>query len=101
MNIPIELLVLMAIIVFIMFWYFLMFILKRIKLWRYKPENDKGRRAEEARRTGLASIQRPLLPERRSILPTAIVDPPRENSNSIREPSNSDGRTFKNPFRRR
>jgi len=93
MNIPIELLVVFAIIFFVMFWFFLMFIFKKIKIWRYKPENDKGRRAEESRRAGLANIQRPILPEGRSVFQTTSSNSSGKDSPSIRK--------SRNPFRRR
>jgi hypothetical protein len=62
-----------------------LFITKFIKLRRYKPENDKGRCAEESRRRELAVVQRPVLPERRDILPTTDVSPPRQDSTSSRK----------------
>jgi hypothetical protein len=93
MDIPIELLIVLAIFIFIIFWFFLTFILKQIKLWRYKPENDKGRSAEESRRAGFAGLQRPVLPERRSVFQAAIPDTSGENSSSTRK--------IVNPFRRR
>jgi hypothetical protein len=91
MNIAIELLVLVAIVIFILFWFFLMTLIKYVKIWRYKPENDKGRRAEESRR--LTNLQRPVLSERRVLLPPPAPieagrseDLPRATSNSIRNP---------------
>jgi len=63
-----------------------LFITKFIKLRRYKPENDKGRCAEESRRRELATIQRPVLLEGRNILPTTDVSSLGQDSTSIRKP---------------
>ena len=63
----------------------IMFLTKFIKLRRYKPENDKGRCAEESRRRELAVVQRPILPEGRNILQTTDVSPIRQNSPSTRK----------------
>lgn len=93
MKIAIELLIILAIFIFVMFWFSLMFVLSKIKLWRYKPENDKGRSAEESRRRQSSNIQRPILYERRVLLPPPaplkagrIESLPREASHSIRNP---------------
>jgi hypothetical protein len=98
----IEILVLYLIVGFIILWNSWMFLSKKIKLWRYKPENDKGRRAEEFRRN--ASVQGTLLPERPSVFQTATPSLARQDSSSPRETSRSDGETVfrrrRNPFKR-
>mgnify|MGYP001590098967 FL=1 len=83
---PIEVLVILIGLAFWGFWSFLMLITKWFKLWRYKPENDKGRNGEENRRR-LASIQRPVLPERRSVFSPTSSSVPRQDSRSTRESS--------------
>lgn len=94
MNIQIEILVVLAIIVVIIIFSFLMFITKWYKLWRYKPENDKGRRAEESRR----SLQRNVLPRGR-VLQTEPSNNIRKDYVSPRETSSSNGKVS-NPFTR-
>lgn len=86
MSIPIELLVFFALIGFTILFFLIITITKIIKLWRYKPENDKGKLAEDARRR-LADIQRPAPVERRSILPTSNSGNVRQNSSSPRKPA--------------
>lgn len=97
----IEAIIFLLIITFCFTWWLFMFISKKIKLWRYKPENDKGKRAEESRRCG--GLQRTLLPtssERFDILPTASVDIVGEIKSIIRKTGDSSRKTT-NPFLRR
>jgi len=100
MNLPIELLVFLFIIGFVILWFFLMLITKYWKLWRYKPENDKGRRAEEGRRNRLAGVQGSVFSERRSVFQATNPNPSRQDSPSGRTPSSS-SKTISNPFRRK
>lgn len=107
MNIPIEVLVIIAVVLFLFIWGFFSFLFKYIKLRRYKPENDKGRKAEESRRSELRSsgiageyqaiergdtavkgLQRPLLPEGRGLLQAAKFDSNGQNSRSPRKATN-------------
>jgi len=94
MNIQIEVLVVLAIIGVIIIFSFLMFLIKWYKIWRYKPENDKGRRAEESRR----SLQGTVLPRGR-LLQTEPSNNIRKDYNSPRETSSSHGKVG-NPFTR-
>ena len=83
------------------------FIWKKISdkrlLKKYKPENDKGRLAEEKRRRDsqstetVADIPGPGEPEERGVLPSAIVDVNRKTG----EGNGKIGRKFRNPFRRK
>jgi hypothetical protein len=82
----IEVLVILGVIGVFLFGSLILFITKRIKLWRYKLENDKGRSAEESRRRELTTIQRPVLSERPDILPTTDVSPIRPDSPGLRKP---------------
>lgn len=97
MNIQIELVVFLFIIGVVILWSILMFVHKKIKIWRYKPENDKSRRAEENRRSGLADLQRPVLSQRRSVFPSADFSSLRQDSNSDREERRGNGNSS-NPF---
>jgi hypothetical protein len=106
MNLAIELLVALIIIGFIILWVCLMFITKLWKLWRYKPENDKSRRAEESRRRfiGDGRVQRVVLPERRSLLQTTAPFKSENDSGSVGKIDNSvgeTGRSIRNPFKRK
>lgn len=84
----IEVLILYIIVGLVVLWYLFMFLTKRWKLWRYKPENDKGRRAEESRRS--AGIQGTLLPKRRSVFQTTTPSLIRQDSHSLRDSSRGD-----------
>ena len=94
MDVPIEILVVLAIIFVVVVFSFFMLVTKWYKLRRYKPENDKGRRAEESRR----SLQRDVLP-RGHILQAESFNNPRKDYNSPRETSSSHGKVS-NPFTR-
>ena len=75
MNIPIELLIVLALFVICGLLGVFLFISKYFKIWRYKPQNDKGRLAEESRRG--SGLQRNVLPtssKRFNLLPTAPID---------------------------
>lgn len=82
----IEVLVILGVIGVFLLGSLLLFITKFIKLRRYKPENDKGRCAEESRRRELTAIQRPVLSEGRNILQTTDISPLGQDSTSIRKP---------------
>lgn len=91
MNLPIEVIVIFVLMGFFILWELIAFITKKIKLWRYKPENDKGRRAEENRRSG---FQRPVLPtvdKRLKLLPTASFSQPTTRADAIRQIKHSIG----------
>jgi len=110
MNIPIEIIIVFVVIVYFLFWTLLMFIIKYSKKRRYKPENDKGKLAEESRRKGggsretgntnLTSIPRPVLSQRRDLFQTTT-------SNTVGKDESSNGETSRsirkpiNPFLRR
>lgn len=69
-------------------WYF---ISKKTLKWRYKPENDKGRLAEESRRNSRVEkpsvhVSRPLEPGARELLQTTDSPPIRQNSSRPRNP---------------
>jgi hypothetical protein len=96
----------------IILWSILMLIHKKIKIWRYKPENDKSRRAEESRGRLQGSVfpsKRGVLAaphERYKLLPTASSDIVRtikysigKERDSIREERNSNGDT-RHPFKK-
>lgn len=105
MNLPIEILIFLIIICLLIFWSLLMFTTKKYKIWRYKPENDKGKRAEESRRAGRAGrefigIQRPFLPERRSVFQATSSSDINEDFTSNGKTSSSNGRPS-NPFQKR
>ena len=71
----IEVIILLAIIGLVILWSMFMFITKKIKLWRYKPENDKGRLAEESRgRNRLQGVVLSTTPKGFKLLPTASTD---------------------------
>ena len=106
MDIPIELLVLLAVIFCIGFFMLFMYFNKQIKLRRYKPENDKGRQAEEARRREgrigepIGVLQtKPIIPEQslRDATNNKFVS---KIGGSERKTSTSHGRA-KHPFFRR
>jgi len=67
-----------------------MFITKQFKLRRYKPENDKGKLAEESRRrSGLQGTVLPTSPERSNILPTTPIGSVGEIRSNVGKTSHS------------
>lgn len=67
-----------------------MFISKKIKLWRYKPENDKGKLAEDSRRrSGLQGTLLPTSSKRFKLLPAAPIDTAREVKSIVGKTSDS------------
>ena len=71
----IEVIVLLAIAGLVILWSMFMFLTKKIKLWRYKPENDKGKLAEESRgRNRLQGVVLPTSPKGFKLLPTTSID---------------------------
>ena len=71
----IEVIVLLAIAGLVILWSMFMFLTKKIKLWRYKPENDKGKLAEESRgRNRLQGVALPTSPKGFKLLPTTSID---------------------------
>jgi len=98
MEISIEVLAIgLPIIVGILFYFFLTLI-KYIRLWRYKPENDKGRRAEEYRRS--RGIQTSVSPKGRSIFQVSTATRTGGDKSSVRDTSSSNAKVIRNPFRR-
>jgi len=94
MRILIELLVFVVLIGVLLLWGILMFVFKKIKLWRYKPENDKGKLAEEERSRG-SRFQRTILPtpsKRPNLFPTTPVNPIGETKPNIGKTSRSNGK---------
>jgi len=86
----IEVIVLLAIIGLVILWSMFMFITKKIKLWRYKPENDKGKLAEESRgRTRLQGVVLSTSPKGFKLLPAAPIDTAREIKSIIGTTSQS------------
>jgi len=77
-TISIELLAIFIPILFGVAFLFFLYIIKRIRIWKYKPENDKGRLAEEGRlRERIApAIPTATQPERRTkfSIPTSPRD---------------------------
>jgi hypothetical protein len=85
----IEVIIFLVIVGLVIFWSMLMFITKKFKLWRYKPENDKGRLAEESRgRTRLQGVVLPTSPKGFKLLPTAPIDTVGKIKSIIGTPSN-------------
>lgn len=87
-NVPVELLAVLLIVFVLMIWLFLKWITRLILLWRYKPENDKGKRIGGSSGTVIQSTQ--ISPkfsgsERRSIFQTTVTREDRKDSNRIRE----------------
>lgn len=109
MIISIEFFVFLLIVLFIILWLLIDKITRKIKLWRYKPENDKGRSAEEWRkringqdrtiRKTESDIARITEPAERSLLQDADTVTVRQTSSG----NGTNGRKFfnSNPFTRR
>lgn len=53
-TLDIELLVFIVMVLVVIAWFVFTFITKQISKWRYKPENDKGKKAEDNRRQLIA-----------------------------------------------
>jgi len=120
MIIDIELIIIVAIILIVGFWFVWFKITNILNKKNYNPENDKGRQAEEKRRRaknengGIEKLGRESSTtgfgnerfrehEERILLPTTETIVTRKDSNSVGETSNSNGkvRRRRNPFRRR
>jgi len=100
-EISIELLAIGIPILFALLFWFLLFLIKQWKIWRYKPENDKGKQAEDRRiGEGVTDIQRTQFPKRRSVFQTPITSRTIGDKNSTSKSSRING-SSSNPFRRR
>lgn len=101
MDMAIEVLIFLAIFFTIFVGLIILFVHKQIKIRRYKPENDKSRRAEEGRRR--IDVPGPVLPttfKRPNLLPTASADFIGEVKSSVGKTSNGYG-DYRNPFKKR
>ena|SRR3990167_11100198 len=102
MNLPIEILMILVVIGFGGFMALIMSISKKIKLRRYKPENDKGKLAEDSRKRGFGDVQRTTLPQRRSLFQTTDNNPVVKNDGSDGKTGGSIRKVVpRNPFIRR
>ena len=86
MEISIELLAVGVPIMFGICFWLLLTLVKYIRLWKYKPENDKSKKAEERRIKNIRSKDR-------GKLEVSSTNEPRKDSESIRK-------VRRNPFRR-
>lgn len=104
MKVYVEILVLVAIFLFMFFWAVFLNLSRAINKWRYRNENDKSRGGEEIRRANLVggklviegtniNPSEPSKPEERGVIPSTNVDSIREDSFGLRK--------TRNPFRRR
>jgi hypothetical protein len=99
----IELLIFGVLLVVVAFTLIALEVHKKYKIWRYKPENDKSRRAEESRGFRELDVPRPLLSRTRTILSPTDVSPTREIDQSSRENIKDNrrvGRKFRIVFKR-
>jgi len=101
-SIDIEFLTIGSIILIVLMWFIWFILSRKYHSWRYKPENDRSKKAEEKRRRGEGDReseartdghQRPTESTERDIFPTAVA--PSDGETSV-----GNGKVSRKPKRR-
>ena len=115
MKVYIELLIPLLIVLIAGLWFLWFKLSKKFHNWRYKPENDRGKKGEEHRQELIKAGQPDPIgaitdavkdtggqgkPEGQDIVQATELDIVRKDSNGFGKGSKS-GRKFRNPFKKR